>query len=192
MRSAPLSDIDTRVFDHQAMKVRYRKRGLPKRLKSIPGIRGLRAACEIHFEEGQPVAKVAVFKDRASMRHFYHKILPQYDDGGAGDRLCKRCAAVVCGLFTDVETFDKKTGQWIPSVNVDRRYFCLVLLCEGDLTAEILSHEAVHVVFAWDRRTNGVSCFTDKHNHEENLCYPAGIFVDQVLSFIKSENLREV
>lgn len=179
------------MFDHQVMKVRYRKRGLPKRLKSIPGVRGLRAACEVHFQEGKPAAKVAVFKDRAAMRHFYHKILPQYDEGGAGDRLCKRCAGVVCGLFTDIET-QGKDGLWIPSVSVDRRYFCLVLLCEGDMTAEILSHEAVHVGFAWDRRTSGTSQYTDKDNHEENICYPAGIFVDQVLSFIKSENLREV
>jgi hypothetical protein len=74
----------------------------------------------------------------------------------------------------------------------DRRYFCLVLLCEGDLTAEILSHEAVHVGFAWNHRANGMSCFTDKHNFEENICYPAGIFVDQVLSFINGEKLREV
>ena len=174
------------------MKIRYRKRGLPKRLKSIPGIKGLRAACEIHLEEGKPAAKVAVFKDRSSMRHFYHKILPHYDEGGAGDRLCKETAGVVCGLFTNVETFNKKSRQWIPSVRVDRRYFCLVLLCEGDMTAEILSHEAVHVGFAWDRRTCGQSRFTDSDNHEENICYPAGIFVDQVLSFIKGEKLREV
>lgn len=180
------------MFDHLPMKVRFRKRGLPKRLKRIPGIRGLRAACEIHFEDDKPVAKVAVFKDRASMRHFYHKILPQYDEGGAGDRLCKKCAGVVCGLFTDIETLDEPTGLWIPSVSVDRRYFCLVLLCEGDLTAEIIAHEAGHVGFAWDRRTNGESCFTDKGNFEENICYPAGIFTDQVLSFIKEEKLREV
>ncbi len=173
------------------MKVRYRKRGLPKRLKRIPGIKGLRAACEIHFEEGKPVAKVAVFKDRASMRHFYHKILPQYNEGHT-DRLCKRCAGVVSGLYTTHETPDGETGLWIPSVSVDRRYFCLVLLCEGDLTAEIISHEAVHVGFAWDRRTSGESSFTDKGNFEENICYPAGIFTDQVLSFIKEEKLREV
>lgn len=179
------------MFDHQAMQVRYRKRGLPKRLKRIPGIHGLRAACEIHFEDGKPAAKVAVFKDRASMRHFYHKILPQYNEGHT-DRLCKRCAGVVSGLYTSHEALDEKTGLWIPSVSVDRRYFCLVLLCEGDLTAEIISHEAVHVGFAWDRRTSGTSQFTDKHNFEENICYPAGIFTDQVLSFIKAEKLREV
>jgi len=95
-------------------------------------------------------------------------------------------------LYTDIETLDAKTGLWVPSVSVDRRYFCLVLLCEGDMTAEILAHEAVHVGFAWDRRTSGASRFTDKGNFEENICYPAGIFVDQVLSFIKEEKLREV
>lgn len=174
------------------IKIRYRKRGLPKRLKRIPGTRGLKVAFEITFDDTPIAAKVAVFKDRASMRHFYHKILPRYDEGGGGDRLCKRTAGVVCGLFTSIETLNTKTGQWVPSISVDRRYFCLVLLCEGDLTAEILAHEACHVGFAWDRRTRGDSAFADRHNFEENVCYPAGIFVNHVLSVIKEENLREV
>jgi len=50
----------------------------------------------------------------------------------------------------------------------------------------------VHVGFAWNWRTRGESPLSDPCNAEENVCYPAGIFVDQVLSFIKSEGLREV
>lgn len=152
----------------------------------------MRVSFEVYFDENQPAAKVIVFKDRASMRHFYHKILPEFDEGGAGDKLCKRVAGVVCGLFTEVQTYRKQDDTWSLSVNVDKRYFCLVLLCEGDLTAEILAHEACHVGFAWNRRTAGKSCYTDPDNDEENVCYPAGIFLDHVLTVIKEEKLREV
>lgn len=173
--------------------VKYRKKGLPKRLKRISGIRGLSVAFDLFFDKPDgPLAKVAVFRDRESMRHFYHEILPQYNDGGAGDKLCRRTAAVVCGLFTDVESFDKRTEDWVRTRYVDKRYFCLVLLCEGDISAEILAHEAVHVGFAWDRRTRGESVFTDKDNYEENICYPAGLFVDHALAAIKELGLREI
>ncbi|MCW1885521.1 hypothetical protein OKA04_12345 [Luteolibacter flavescens] len=77
-------------------------------------------------------------------------------------------------------------------IEVDRRYFCIVCLVEGNLTAEILSHEAMHVGFAFDYRTRGKGPYADPHNAEENVCYPAGIFLDQVLTFIKAEGLREI
>lgn len=175
------------------MKFTFRRKGLPKRLKRIPGgVPGLVAACNVHVaDESFPAAKVGVFKDRKSMRHFYQKILPHYR-GTAFYRnadLGPKCAGFVNKLAIedmDLDTLKPK------AIEVDRRYFCFVGLVEGNLTAEILAHEAVHVGFAWDYRTQGKGPYEDRDNEEENVCYPAGIFLDQVLTFIKAEGLREI
>lgn len=174
--------------------IRYRRRGLPKRLMRIRGgVPGLVAACNVEFAEGYPAAKVAFFKNRKAMRSFYRNILPKYRgmDGIKSDPLGTRCAGCVNKLAVIWEKTwpDESSSE---SVEIDARYFCIVLLVEGDLTAEIIAHEAVHVGFAWNWRTRGESPLADADNAEENVCYPAGIFVDQVLSFIKREGLREV
>ena len=166
--------------------MRFRKKGLPKRLRRIPGgVPGLVSACNVHVHGETPAAKVAVFKNRKSMRHFYAKILPRYmSDAGMSPKTLERNASGgVCKLWTK----DKRGRDFF-----DRNHFCIVLLVEGFLTAEILCHEAVHVGFAWEAWTQGKSPFPNPENREENVCYPAGIFLDQVLTFIKAEKLREV
>lgn len=176
---------------HPEVPFFFRRKGLPKRMKRLPGgVPGMRAACSINFGDG-PAAKVVFFKDRRSMSDFYRTILPRYR-GAEGLKikpLGRRCMGFVNDLC--VGYTDNDTGK-LAAIETDRRYFCIVCLVEGDLTAEVLAHEAVHVGFAWDRRTKGISAFTDRHNPEENVCYPSGIFLDQVLTFIKREGLREV
>lgn len=175
------------------MTFRFRKKGLPKRLKRIlGGVPGLVAACNVHVGGDEwPAAKVVVFKDRKSMRNFHRHILPRYsgaEEIGPPKSLGTRCAGFVHKLL--VGCYDEKAKRFVHDV-ADRRYFCVVGLVEGDLTAEIIAHEAVHVGFAWDYRTQGKSHLADPRNDEENVCYAAGIFLDQCLSFIKREGLRE-
>ena len=170
----------------------FRRKGLPKRLRRLPGgVPGLRSACNVIFAEGYPMAKVAVFENRTAMRRFYREQLPHYRGVSdiVTDKLCRRCAGFVNKLAVERWDFERDA---LGKAEVDRNYFCLVGLAEGFLTAEILAHEAVHVGFAFDYRTRGQGAFEDRHNPEENVCYPAGIFVDQVLTFIKQEGLREV
>lgn len=169
-----------------AVTHRFRRKGLPKRLRRIPGgVPGLVSACNVHVHGEVPAAKVAVFKDRKSMRGFYEKILPRYmsDSEMIPKKLERQARGLVCKLWTK----DNQDRDFF-----DRNYFCIVLLVEGHLTAEILCHEAVHVGFAWDAWTQHKSPFPNSENPEENVCYPAGIFLDQVLRFIKDEKLREV
>lgn len=171
----------------------FRRKGLPKRLMRLPGgVPGLVSACNVHLaDDGYPAAKVAIFKDRASMRRFNESQLPRYrgTEGLIKEKLGRRCAGFVNKLAVrriDTETLEEGHAE------VDRNYFCIVCLVEGNLTAEILSHEATHVGFAWDYRTRGNGPFADLHNPEENVCYPAGIFLNQVLTHIKREGLREI
>jgi len=178
---------------HDPVRITYRKKGLPKRLMRIPGgVPGLAAACNIHVDgrDEYPAAKVAIFRSRAAMRHFNWHILPRYRnwENRRNLGLGKRCAGFVNKL--GIQHYND-AGELV-SIEVDRNYFCIVCLVEGNLTAEILSHEAVHVGFAWDYRMRGKGPFEDAHSAEENVCYPAGIFLNQVLSFIKREGLREV
>lgn len=175
-------------------KIKYRRKGIPKRLNRIPGgVPGLVTACDIIFAKDAPRAKVAIFRNRAAMRQFYHKTLPRYRNAvGISDRIDGRCSGLVSKLEILSEKYDASGNTVEECIERDRRYFCIVLLAERYLTAEILAHEAVHVGFAWDRRTAGESKYSDPDNAEENVCYPAGIFLNEVLSFIKSEGLREV
>jgi len=180
-------------FHHDPVKITFRKKGLPKRLKRIPGgVPGLVAACNVHVAGPEwPCAKVAVFRACKDMRRFYNHILPAYRGvpDVRLDSLGRRCLGFVNKLA--IERCDLDTGK-VSHIEFDRRFFCFVGLVEGHLTAEILAHEGVHVGFAWDYRTRGKGPFNDSHNEEENVCYPAGIFVDQVFTFIKREKLREV
>lgn len=167
----------------------FRKKGLPKRLRRI-GVEGLVGACDIPVLDGHPFAKVAVFRTRTDMRRFYTGVLPRYS--GCEDigkmKLGRRCAGFVDKL--SVRIWNSRTEK--TRTEVDKNYFCLVGLVERDLTAEVLSHEAVHVGFAWDWRTGGKGELHDPDNYEENVCYPAGIFLDQVVRYIKEQGFREV
>ncbi len=177
---------------HDPVKMTFRRKGLPKRLKRIPGgVPGLVSACNVHVASDDfPSAKVVFFKNRQAMRRFNWWILPRYR-GKVGTRhlgLGRRCAGFVNKLA--IEHYNG-AGE-LAGIEVDRNYFCIVCLVVGNLTAEVIAHEAVHVGFAWDYRTRGISPLGKDGGPEENVCYPAGIFVDQVLSFIKAEGLREI
>lgn len=170
----------------------FRRKGLPKRLMRLPGgVPGLVSACNIHLVDGYPVAKVAFFRNRTAMRRFYKDQLPRYrgTEGMIVDNLSRRCMGFVNKL--NVGHIDTDTGD-LAFAEVDRNYFCIVCLVEGDLTAEVLNHESVHVGFAWDYRTRGDSPLADRHNPEENVCYASGIFLNQVLTHIKEVGLREI
>lgn len=184
----------TRPTDVYTFK--FRPRGLPKFLSRIKGgIPGYRSGCAIDIIVGHPAAKVMVFKDNKSMRNFHQNILSRYIDGQKipkAERLNRRTQGCVMKLLDETITHDEATDTYHHECRCDRNYFCLVMLVEGHLNAEVLCHEACHVGFAWDFRTDGKSKFSKMGNAEENICYPAGIFLDNVLSFIKDEKLREV
>jgi hypothetical protein len=167
---------------------KFRKKGLPKRIGRVTPL--VLTACDINLgvEDG-PLAKVCFFRNKKDLRDFYANVFPNYVGEGFSDRLCRRTRAVVSKMSVEKVSLETLEIEWS---EVDRRYFCFVGLVLGHLTAEVLCHEAVHVGFAWDYRTQGKSKFSFEKNEEENVCYPAGIFVDQVLTFIKAEGLREL
>ena len=173
-------------------KFTYNKSRIPKRIKA----EGVVAQKDLTIgAEGDPKAKLLVFKNRTLMRKFYKSVLPALRGGGeeyqnAG--LGARCLGFVNQMRVDCYRVPEEGDlEWTRS-EVDRRYFCLVGLVEGHLTAEVITHEAVHVGFAWDIRTRGSGPFEDPHNPEENVCYLAGRFVNEVLTVIKEHKLREV
>lgn len=177
-------------------KFKLRKKGLPKRLHRIPnGVPGLVSTCDIRvgtLKRNGQTAKVAFFKDKASMKHFYDNILPYYRGINEHTKACRKLSRRAAGLVNKLAIVYTSSDGKRSYDEVDRNYFCLVCLVEGFLTAEILCHEAVHVGFAWDHRFQEDSEFRDRNNQEENVCYPAGVFLDQTLRHIKSAGLREV
>jgi hypothetical protein len=169
---------------------RIRRKGLPKRFSRIAGgIDGLSAEWDIKIGPDAPAAKVLVFRTRTHMRKFYRDVLPAYS--GKADNpevaLGKRTLGCVCTLV--VTHMRPDDPEDVFTDEIDQNYFCLVLLAEGFLTPEVLCHEAVHVGFAWDRRTRGESFLSDPHDGEENVCYPAGRFYAAVREQIAQEGL---
>lgn len=160
------------------MKLHYRPKGLPRRVVA----EGIVAQTDITIHEGYPQAKVLVFENRKAMRTFYRKDFRQFlnVEKTRPARLCTRAAAAVSKLWTGN---DKKEL-------VDRRYFCLVLLVQGDLGIEVLTHEAVHVGFAWDFRTDGEGPLAEQNMREENVCYPAGIFARKLVVWLREKKVE--
>lgn len=166
------------------MRFTYRKKGLPRRVKRLV-TQGFCFSCDIYVDEPDaPMAKVIVFKNRKSMRHFYANVIPKYRGPDPLDVGCQGCVNKLIVAQVDPHTSE------VVSVQVDRRYFCIVLLVEGFLSNEVILHEAVHVGFAWDYRTQGVSRYSVADMSEENVCYPAGLFADALLKIIEEEGLR--
>lgn len=165
-------------------KLFYRKRGIPKRIKSI--VKNV-TAYDLEFVEGEPKAKVVIFKNRRDMHRFYNVILPEYRN--AVEFKCNKLDKRALGCVNSLVIHYTK-GSLIKH-EVDKRYFCIVLLIEGYLTAEVLVHEGVHVGFAWDWRMKGDGPYSDPNNDEENTCYITGIFVDKLITCIKQDALKE-
>lgn len=178
------------MITHEKAKIIFRKKGLPKKFK---GVDGLSAQGDIEILEGHPKAKTLIFKNKTAMRRFYDKVLPEYRgvQGFQTDKLGPSCLGFV-NKITLIRVKIRPDGNDLVRHEVDRKYFCIICLVEGHLTAEILCHEAVHVGFAWDFRTQGGGVFANPGMDEENVCHPAGRFLEQVIHFIKNEGLKEI
>lgn len=159
--------------------IRFRKQGLFRRIRRYPFAKGIIGAWDISVDGG-PAAKTIIFESRVAMRRFYDNLRPLGIGICPRTGLGRRC----CGFVNAM----RSTGP--DEVVVDRRYFCVVGLVQGLLTQEYLTHEACHVGFAHALRHGEVSAFHDPRNTEENVCYPAGRWAEQVMIVIENEGIR--
>ncbi len=107
-------------------------------------------------------AKLIVVAHPYDLRKFWSDVLGR-PDLGAG------CLGAVSALGYERPT-TKGRSVWV----CDPRYFCIIGLCLGHLSMEVLSHEAVHAGFCYARRRGRDPWNDDRRLGEEDVAYPAG------------------
>lgn len=159
----------------------YRK-GLPRCWRNPSG-KGLVAEADIMPRRyGRLAAKLLIFETPKHLRSFWKQI-SEYDLG-------KDCLGAVNGLSVQVEDF--REGDKFPSavfMRGDPRYFCVIGLVKGHLGAEIVTHEAVHAGFAYEKRLKRNTFGEVGSFDEERVAYPAGAIASAINDFCHKKKL---
>lgn len=151
--------------------------------------RGIVSAWDIHFHFTDLAAKTIVFDTPENLKLFHGELVRR--GISFTEKLGKGCRGVVMKLVTEVlhlDTLEFKCWE------VDPKYFCIVLLIEGHMDIEVISHEAMHVGFAYDLRKSKDNKYYEPacDSSEEKVCYPAGVWVRQLARLMNEEGIRAV
>jgi hypothetical protein len=128
---------------------------------------------------GRLAAKLLVFDRRAALRAFWRK--------GMGGDVGRECLGVVNAMATEVEDTVLNTRE----LRGDSRYFCIIGLCLGNLTVEIISHEAVHAAFCYEKRVKRNLFGSIGDFDEERIAYPAGAIAAGINDFLHAKDLYD-
>lgn len=164
------------------MRLVISKRTLPRNFVNLPGATGIVAEFDTKVSRyGRLAAKVVIFDTPRSLRTFWKIISPHNDLG-------RHCRGAVNGLACEIERVHRD-GRCRRRLEVDKRYFCIVGLCKEHLTAEIVTHEAVHAGFAYAKRQKRAIFANALELDEEQVCYPAGRIANAIAWRMKKLNL---
>lgn len=124
--------------------------------------------------------KLLVFRHNTDLNYFWTRGLGKCHLG-------RDCRGVVTELGHTVRTFHKD-GSESSRREVDPRYVAIVGLLKDYLGCEVLSHESVHVGFAWADRFGGARWPSPDHD-DEQVCYPTGRFFAEAVKKLRKANL---
>lgn len=142
-------------------------RPLPKAFSRHPKGKLIVAEADIFpTQRARLAAKLLIFAKPTDLRKFWKDIV--------GSDLGKDCLGAVNALgresmFVD-DNGEVSNRRWV----CDPRYFCIIGLCVGHLSMEIITHEAVHAGFCYARRRGRDPWNDDRRLGEEDVAYPAG------------------
>ena len=164
------------------MKIRHSKTPLPDVFHPLHG--GIVHEARIKVtKHSRLCAKLLIFDNHASLKDFFERILDRRGSVTDDTR------GIVTALSWKVTCFSNKE-QEKEYIEVDPRYFCLIGLIMGYLRMDIICHEAVHAAFNYKERQNRrLWDDGDNPDHEEEICYPAGIIASRINSFCHNEGL---
>lgn len=138
---------------------------MPRCWAKAEDIQGLLLEFDVPFPKTKLQCKVVVFSSKTALRRFWKKHLELGDLGS-------KTLAAVNPLSSEV--WNSRTDEH--RLEVDPRYFAVCGLVKGHLGAEIVTHEAVHIGFAFYSRKKGrLEWRHEDELDEENVAYPAGI-----------------
>lgn len=141
---------------------------------------GLLVDRDFAVTKGRLRCKMLVFKDIRSMARFVERTM-NWKVGNTAHALTMELG----------NTVEPESGP--EYMEVDRRYFAMVCFCAKYLSAEVISHEAVHVAFAYDRRVRRKDLWSDMdENSDEAICYPAGIAANQINKILHNTGMYDI
>jgi hypothetical protein len=160
------------------------KKPMRRDFANHPHAKGLVAEADIKpLPRGRLAAKLLVFESQPALRAFWKKT--------TGFDISRRCPGVVNALAHEVIKVGRTDNE--PDEHRlcgDQRYFCMIGLCLGDLYPEILTHEAVHAGFCYEKRVKrnmfgkAVGDFD-----EERIAYPSGAIAAGINDFLHRKKL---
>jgi hypothetical protein len=159
------------------------KRQMRRDFARHPHAKGLIAEADIKpSPRGKLAAKLLVFESQPALRAFWKKL--------TGFDISRRCPGVVNALCHERSKIDRDGNETHRTLHGDSRYFCMIGLCLGDLYPEILTHEAVHAGFCYEKRVRrNVFGKAVGDFDEERIAYPAGAIAAGINDFLHRHKL---
>jgi hypothetical protein len=163
------------------MKLVWSKRPLPTCFRRHVDTGGLLAEADIYpHPRGRLAAKLLVFDKPTNLRRFWRKVV--------GSDVGRECRGCVNALAQTREAVGVKNPK--PPVLVgDPRYFCVIGLVRGWLSMEVISHEAVHAGYCYEKRVRRNLFGAIGDFDEERVAYPAGRIAGAMNEFLARKGL---
>jgi hypothetical protein len=164
-------------------------KALPRTWARHPKARGLVAEADIspHGHGGRLRAKLLVFETPQLLARFCSAAL------GSDQLIANRKGQLALGAVNPLSFEMRRFADGLEQVRLhaDPRYFCLIGLTLGNLSMEIISHEAVHAGFCYEKRVKR-NVFGDAAAFdEERIAYPAGAIAAGINRFLDKAGLYE-
>lgn len=148
---------------------------------------------DIRLHYSALACKTLIFRTRKSMHEFHDDLAKRgIINHGA---IPKTAFAFVAELTDHVVRFPgkkEKDQREKHRLQVDPNYFAICCFVEGDMDIDKITHESIHVAYAYGRRVRKNKYFEPGDHEEEAVCYPAGVYARQVVKIISREAIRAI
>jgi hypothetical protein len=162
------------------MRIIRNKKPLRRDFSNHPHAKGLIWEDDIGFKRTRLKCKLLVFDTVNHMKRFFKKALGHPIPGALG---------AVSYLAYEVYNVDENGATSLKNVFVDPRYFAVMVLSKKNLDIETICHESVHAAFAFSQRDRIKKDPKAFDNPDENICYPAGAIMANVIGSLRRSKL---
>lgn len=133
-----------------------------------------------HSRHSRLAAKLLIFTNLRALHGFWRE--------WRGSSLSDKCRGVVTPLYDLHESYAHGEPA-STSIEVDPKYFAVCGLAKRHLSMEIISHEAVHLGYAYRKRIGRNVLGSIGDFDEEQIAYPAGALAAAMNRAIHAQGL---
>lgn len=155
---------------------------MPRLWSGHPAARGLIGEADLSplaSRGGKLRAKLLVFDRASNLRRFWREGLKRGDLG-------RYCKGAVNGLYSEAWRADG-----VKRLYADPRYFCVIGLVQTHLSMTVISHEAVHAGFCYEKRVRRNVFGPAADFDEERIAYPAGYIAAAINRYLDRKGLYQ-